>query len=163
MKAAQVVVAVENARPAIGTKPAHIAYLTNAYPKVSHSFIRREIQALERQGVSVQRIALRGWDGELVDANDWLEREGTRYVLKTGVAGLLPDVLLANELASLAQVQLRTGLDDFTPAGTSFDTTRFPTGVALADMDGDGEADAVLPSSERVRETGGPETGTVAT
>ena len=27
-----------------------IAYLVNQYPKVSHSFIRREILALERQG-----------------------------------------------------------------------------------------------------------------
>ena len=26
-----------------------VAYLTNQYPKVSHSFIRREILALERQ------------------------------------------------------------------------------------------------------------------
>ena len=38
----------------------HIAYFINQYPKVSHSFIRREILALERQGVEVQRIALRG-------------------------------------------------------------------------------------------------------
>jgi len=28
-----------------------VAYLVNQYPKVSHSFIRREILALERQGV----------------------------------------------------------------------------------------------------------------
>lgn len=82
-----------------------IAYFVNQYPKVSHSFIRREIQALERQGVSVQRIALRGWDGELVDANDWLEREGTRYVLKAGVAGLLPAVLLALLLRPLRFVK----------------------------------------------------------
>jgi hypothetical protein len=27
-----------------------IAYFINQYPKVSHSFIRREILALERQG-----------------------------------------------------------------------------------------------------------------
>lgn len=36
-----------------------IAYFINQYPKVSHSFIRREILALERQGFEVQRIALR--------------------------------------------------------------------------------------------------------
>jgi colanic acid/amylovoran biosynthesis glycosyltransferase len=36
-----------------------IAYLIKQYPKVSHSFIRREIQALERQGVNVMRIGLR--------------------------------------------------------------------------------------------------------
>ena len=47
-----------------------IAYFINQYPKVSHSFIRREILALERQGFAGQRIALRGWDAELVDGED---------------------------------------------------------------------------------------------
>ncbi|WP_085598868.1 glycosyltransferase [Pseudomonas sp. B10(2017)] len=66
-----------------------IAYFINQYPKVSHSFIRREILALERQGVEVQRIALRGWDAELQDAEDASERTRTRYVLQRGVKGLL--------------------------------------------------------------------------
>ncbi|WGV20315.1 glycosyltransferase [Pseudomonas putida] len=66
-----------------------IAYFINQYPKVSHSFIRREILALERQGVEVQRIALRGWDAELQDAEDASERARTRYVLQRGVKGLL--------------------------------------------------------------------------
>jgi colanic acid/amylovoran biosynthesis glycosyltransferase len=66
-----------------------IAYLVNQYPKVSHSFIRREILALERQGFDVLRIAIRGWDGELVDADDLRERERTRYVLQDGMASLL--------------------------------------------------------------------------
>ena len=63
----------------------HIAYFINQYPKVSHSFIRREILALERQGFDVQRIALRGWDAELVDAEDVSERSKTQYVLEGGV------------------------------------------------------------------------------
>ena len=66
-----------------------IAYLINQYPTVSHSFIRREILALERQGVEIVRIALRGWDGELVDREDQLERERTRYVLRDGAPALL--------------------------------------------------------------------------
>jgi glycosyltransferase involved in cell wall biosynthesis len=36
-----------------------VAYLINQYPKVSHSFIRREIQALERLGVRVLRVSVR--------------------------------------------------------------------------------------------------------
>jgi colanic acid/amylovoran biosynthesis glycosyltransferase len=68
-----------------------IAYLINQYPKVSHSFIRREIAALERLGIDVVRIAIRGWDGELVDENDREERARTRYVL----AGGAPTLLLA--------------------------------------------------------------------
>lgn len=70
-----------------------IAYFINQYPKVSHSFIRREILALERQGFEVQRIALRGWDAELVDAEDVSERDKTRYVLQDGVKGLLGPAL----------------------------------------------------------------------
>lgn len=66
-----------------------IAYFINQYPKVSHSFIRREILALERQGVEVQRLALRGWDAEVQDAEDVAERGKTRYVLQGGLKQLL--------------------------------------------------------------------------
>jgi colanic acid/amylovoran biosynthesis glycosyltransferase len=70
-----------------------IAYLINEYPKVSHSFIRREIHGLERQGVEVRRIALRGWDGALPDEDDQRERERTLYVLRKGPLSLLLPVL----------------------------------------------------------------------
>lgn len=70
-----------------------IAYFINQYPKVSHSFIRREILALERQGMEIQRIALRGWDAELQDAEDLSERDKTLYVLKDGLKGLLAPML----------------------------------------------------------------------
>ena len=66
-----------------------VAYFVNQYPKVSHSFIRREILALEGLGVEVCRIALRGWDADLVDMTDISERELTRYVLKSGLKSLL--------------------------------------------------------------------------
>lgn len=66
-----------------------VAYLVNQYPKVSHSFIRREILALERQGIEVVRFAVRGWDEELVDQQDQREREQTTYVLRNGIAALL--------------------------------------------------------------------------
>jgi glycosyltransferase involved in cell wall biosynthesis len=66
-----------------------VAYFINQYPKVSHTFIRREIAALERIGVAVERIALRGWDAEVTDAEDAAERERTRYVLQGGLPSLL--------------------------------------------------------------------------
>ncbi len=66
-----------------------IAYLVNQYPMVSHSFIRREILAVEQLGFEVERIALRGWDGKLVDPDDEAERERTRYVIRAGAAKLL--------------------------------------------------------------------------
>jgi glycosyltransferase involved in cell wall biosynthesis len=87
-----------------------IAYFVNQYPKVSHSFIRREILALERQGFEIQRLALRGWDSELVDAEDIEERSRTRYVLRGGVLPLL---------AALATTLLKSPL-------------RFYTALALA-------------------------------
>ncbi len=61
-----------------------VAYLVNQYPKVSHSFIRREIHALERQGVEVLRVAVRGWDDALADPADVAERSVTRYLLQGG-------------------------------------------------------------------------------
>jgi colanic acid/amylovoran biosynthesis glycosyltransferase len=66
-----------------------IAYFVNHYPKVSHSFIRREILALERRGFEVQRIALHGWNDPLPDPEDQAELGKTRYVLRQGVLGLL--------------------------------------------------------------------------
>lgn len=65
-----------------------IAYFINQYPMVSHSFIRREIMSLERAGIDIERIALRGWGNDLADADDQREREKTSYVLKGGVGNL---------------------------------------------------------------------------
>lgn len=49
-----------------------IAYLVNQYPQLSHSFIRREIQALEGQGVEIERISVRspGPQREPADADE---------------------------------------------------------------------------------------------
>jgi glycosyltransferase involved in cell wall biosynthesis len=59
-----------------------IAYLVNQYPKISHTFIRREILALEEQGVEVVRIAIRGHETGALDAADAEELAKTRYILK---------------------------------------------------------------------------------
>lgn len=66
-----------------------VAYIVNQYPKVSHSFIRREILALERLGIAVQRIGLRGWDEKVVDQADRRERDLTSHVLKRGAWPLM--------------------------------------------------------------------------
>lgn len=64
-----------------------IAYLINRYPAVSHSFIRREIAALERLGHEVLRLSIRGWN-EPVFGDDVAERPRTRYVLQRGLLPL---------------------------------------------------------------------------
>ncbi|SDJ64663.1 MULTISPECIES: glycosyltransferase [Bradyrhizobium] len=66
-----------------------IGYLINRYPAVSHSFIRREILALERQGHEVLRISVRGWNEAIQGKEDELERTRTRYVLQGGPVPLL--------------------------------------------------------------------------
>lgn len=70
-----------------------IAYFVNQYPKASHSFIRREILALERQGTSVTRYSLRGWDAQLVDKEDQAELTRTRCVLQQGVGRVMGALL----------------------------------------------------------------------
>ena len=70
-----------------------VAYLVNQYPKVSHTFIRREIEALEARGARVERFSLRRCADVLVDETDLSELKRTRIVLQEGAlrlgAGLL--------------------------------------------------------------------------
>ena len=66
-----------------------IAYVLNTYPQPSHSFIRREIRALERQGVDVLRMAMRRPDVPLVDPADHEEEQHTDYVLEKGALAML--------------------------------------------------------------------------
>jgi len=70
-----------------------IAYLVNQYPKVSHSFIRREILALEAGGTPVARFSVRSCSGELVDPADQAELHKTQVLLARGVSGLLTGLI----------------------------------------------------------------------
>lgn len=72
-----------------------IAYVVSEYPKVSHSFIRREILALERCGWYILRVAMRGWDTILVDPSDLQERSKTLFVLEGGAWLLAAATLMA--------------------------------------------------------------------
>ena len=66
-----------------------LAYLVNTYPRASHTFIRREIQALERIAVPVHRFAMRSDRDALVDAADIAEDYRTEHVLEMGLMRLL--------------------------------------------------------------------------
>jgi glycosyltransferase involved in cell wall biosynthesis len=70
-----------------------VAYLTNQYPKTSHTFVRREIAGLEEAGLEVERISVRAVDEPLVDERDRAERDRTRVLLAHGALGLLPATL----------------------------------------------------------------------
>ena len=70
-----------------------IAYLINQYPTVSHSFIRREILALEDLNISVTRISHRIWSEKVVDEADIQELAKTHVILSVGKVGLLAYLL----------------------------------------------------------------------
>ena len=71
-----------------------VAYLINQYPKVSHTFIRREIETLEALGWEVLRFAVRDCESELVDETDHEEVAKTRYILQSGGMTLLSSFLI---------------------------------------------------------------------
>lgn len=57
-----------------------LAYLTTAYPSVSHTFIRREILGLERLGYVIQRFAIRPGTASR-DSQDIIEEGRTTHLL----------------------------------------------------------------------------------
>jgi len=71
-----------------------IGYFTNQYPKVSHSFIRREILALEKMGTSISRYALKSDRNELIDQNDIEEYKKTKYILSTSKLNIIKVCIL---------------------------------------------------------------------
>ncbi|MHC5003864.1 MAG: glycosyltransferase family 4 protein [Planctomycetota bacterium] len=66
-----------------------LAYLTTEYPKVSHTFIRREILELDRLGWDVLRLAIRGAGGAVKDRADEAEVARTFVVLEQPAARIL--------------------------------------------------------------------------
>jgi glycosyltransferase involved in cell wall biosynthesis len=71
-----------------------LAYLCNLYPAVSHSFVRREIEAVERAGHEVHRFSLRPAREDLRDADDVREATLTEPVLGRGTGRLFGSALL---------------------------------------------------------------------
>src|SRR5262245_42129250 len=69
-----------------------VAYLINQYPQLSHSFIRREIRALEAHGVEVTRVSLRP-AGPNVEPADAAEAKRTWVLQKPGAHARLAAIL----------------------------------------------------------------------
>lgn len=86
--------------------PRHIGYFTNQYPAVSHTFIRREIQALESLGWQVSRFAIRIHPSGVIDEADVAEAGLTRFIVKTSPGEFLT-ILLKEVLLNAARF-LRT-------------------------------------------------------
>ena len=86
-----------------------IAYLLNSYPMTSTTFIRREIEALERLGLEIRRYAVRHWDQPLVEPLDMAEQQKTHYLL-TGNAGRLIAAFFVELLSNPAGLARGIGL-----------------------------------------------------
>ncbi len=82
-----------------------IAYFINQYPAVSHTFIRREIRAMEALGVTVFRFALYKGDN-LVDDEDKAEASKTRLILSAGIGEIVRccTIMLSTRTLALASV-----------------------------------------------------------
>ena len=61
-----------------------LAYLCNVYPAVSHSFVRREIEAIEDAGHEVHRFSVRPGAKDLKDEADIREVAKTEVILGRG-------------------------------------------------------------------------------
>jgi glycosyltransferase involved in cell wall biosynthesis/GT2 family glycosyltransferase len=86
-----------------------VAYLINQYPHASHSFIRREITALEKSGVPVARFSIRASGVQLVDHADQEEAKRTTVLLASGLAalaGVLIGTLVSRPICSFAALRL---------------------------------------------------------
>jgi glycosyltransferase involved in cell wall biosynthesis len=77
-------------RQAAAVRPRpRLAYLTNVYPKISHSFIRTEILALEQAGFAIDRFTIRRTPDVAADWEDHAEQERTTALLGRGRSGLV--------------------------------------------------------------------------
>lgn len=68
--------------------PPKIGYLTNIYPSVSHTFIRREIHGLEARGYQIERFAVRCGEN-FVDPADIEEARKTCHLMNGSKLKLL--------------------------------------------------------------------------
>jgi glycosyltransferase involved in cell wall biosynthesis len=86
-----------------------VAYLVNQYPHASHSFIRREILALEALGLTIERFSVRPSGESLVDPGDQSEQKRTHVLLHAGASGLilaLVGTLLTQPVPGFAALRL---------------------------------------------------------
>lgn len=95
-----------------------VAYLVNRYPQLSHSFIRREIEALEHQGIEIERITIRP-SGSQIHPADAEEAKRTWVLLRSGWLYILSSFVLASlkqpvAFATAAWLAIKLGLRNST-------------------------------------------------
>ena len=113
-----------------------LGYLINQYPGISHTFIRREIEAMERRGVSVSRFAIRSSAHGLIAAEDIGEASRTKRIVgasPAALAGAIAASAASRPLGAAAAFAdaLRLGLGS--DAGFFRHLIYFAEAMALAD------------------------------
>lgn len=113
-----------------------IAYLINRYPAVSHSFIRREIQAIEADGAEVYRFSVRQTDASMLpDERDQAELAKTSVILNTRAHRILFAVLhmiVLSPIRSLAAIRTAFANAEWRPASLMRRAAYFAEAVSLA-------------------------------
>ncbi|MGK0302817.1 MAG: colanic acid/amylovoran biosynthesis glycosyltransferase [Planctomycetota bacterium] len=102
------------------TNHGRVAYLTNQYPSTSHTFVRREICALEAMGIQVDRYSIRPFPEPQIEPADQLEASQTHVLLNRGAKGLIWSclaVLARNPLRFVAGFALVCKLARFSDRG----------------------------------------------
>jgi colanic acid/amylovoran biosynthesis glycosyltransferase len=112
-----------------------VAYLINRYPTASHSFIRREINAVEAQGTEVFRYSVRPVDmSQLPDPRDQVERARTTVLLKLGVVrlfGAATKTILTRPCRAVRSFFLTFSRNDWRPSSVVRRTAYFVEAAAL--------------------------------
>ncbi|MEL7486583.1 MAG: glycosyltransferase family 4 protein [Pseudomonadota bacterium] len=81
-----------------------IGYFINQYPGISHSFVRREIQALEKLGVDIRRYAIRPPKQAVIAPEDDAEQRGTRHIITAGAVEIARTALASLVRAPLGSI-----------------------------------------------------------
>jgi colanic acid/amylovoran biosynthesis glycosyltransferase len=113
-----------------------LAFLTSQYPAASHTFIRREVEALRELGWSIDTFSVRrpGAD-EAVSRADKAEADGTFYLLKQSVGAFLAaDAATLFSRPGRYLMTLRLALDHRAPGarGLFLGLAHFAEAVLLA-------------------------------
>ncbi|MCM8731662.1 glycosyltransferase family 4 protein [Hephaestia sp. GCM10023244] len=114
-----------------------IAYLTNVYPKVSHTFIRDEIHALERIGFEIMRLTIRKPHAPLPDAVDRAEADRTIALLDVGplaFAHAIASRFLQHPLAFIASLWMALSMGWRGAAGIARGLAYFVEACLLSTM-----------------------------
>jgi glycosyltransferase involved in cell wall biosynthesis len=113
-----------------------IAYLVNRYPTASHSFIRREIHAVEAAGTEFVRFSIRPVGASVVpDRQDRAEQLQTETLLQMGVARFMIEavrVFVTRPLRSMRALRVALAGIDRRVTSLIRRTAYFVDGAALA-------------------------------